>query len=151
MSPYLWVFQIQCDALQSHQRNLNTKDVFFRKLYVAVWNIYHSCHSHLCLEPRSFQKKTAYSCQTTYLSVNKKVTFWGGVLGENLTCSQQKPNRNMLSFFCFFSSLQFNGILLQKPWCCIYTEMLHLNWPRCKKSTSYLEKIKAMLNNLKYI
>ena len=98
-------------VLQIHQRNLNTKEVFFRKLYVAVWNIYHSCHSHLCLEPRSFQKKTAYSCQTTYLSVNKKVTFWGGVLGENLTCSQQKPNRNMLSFsvFFFFSQIQWNS------------------------------------------
>ena len=48
------------------------------------------------------EKKTAYSCQTTYLSVNKKVTFWGGARGKIWHVASKKPQDHALFFHSIY-------------------------------------------------
>ena len=65
---------------QEKFRNLNTKEIFF--FFCLVKGIYIAHVTPISVRSQEFSggKKTAYSCQTTYLSVNKKVTFWGGAV-----------------------------------------------------------------------
>ena len=59
------------------------------------------------------EKKTAYSCQTTYLSVNKKVTFWGGVRGKIWHVASKKPQDHAL----FFHNIYIRTVRIT---CCLH-------------------------------
>ena len=90
-----------------YQLKIKLNQTFNRNLRVHRRYITHVTPISAQSQEISGWKKTAYSCQTTYLSVNKKVTFWGGVgiWGENLTCSQQKTTRSCSLFFYLFNRI----------------------------------------------